>query len=74
MPSHPTTDVIELIGNPRAGSRTRTLADATTSAVTASLRDAGVALTGSTVSDFNSRKEPWAIRRLLLSDDVLLNS
>jgi FMN reductase len=40
------SDVVELIGNPRAGSRTRTLADAVTAAVLANLDKAGVTLEG----------------------------
>jgi FMN reductase len=39
-------DVVELIGNPRRGSRTRALADATTSAVVAALDSARVRLAG----------------------------
>jgi FMN reductase len=39
-------DVVELIGNPRAGSRTRAVADAATTAILASLGKAGVVLDG----------------------------
>lgn len=43
---HAQADVVTLIGNPRSGSRTRALADATTSAVIGALATAGVPLTG----------------------------
>ena len=43
-----TPQVVELIGNPRAGSRTRTLAQATTAAALAALADAGTVLDGLT--------------------------
>jgi FMN reductase len=39
-------DIVELIGNPRPGSRTRALADAATSAIVATLHAAGVRLAG----------------------------
>jgi FMN reductase len=42
-------DVVELIGNPRAGSRTRALADAATTAIVGSLDRAGIGLTGHVV-------------------------
>jgi FMN reductase len=41
-------DVVELIGNPRAGSRTRILADAATTAIVGALDAAGVRLAGRT--------------------------
>jgi FMN reductase len=39
-------DIVELIGNPRVGSRTRTLADAATTAIAATLEAGGVRLLG----------------------------
>jgi len=47
IPDH--ADVVELIGNPRPGSRTRTLADAVTRALSGRLARAGEALSGTAV-------------------------
>jgi FMN reductase len=49
LPTPAPADVVELIGNPRSGSRTRALADAATRALTDRLAQAGEPLSGTAV-------------------------